>query len=120
MADLLQVGAALQQAQQDALTGQPDAARRLGSTSAQLRGAITRLIGRAETRLSGHEGDTAKAVQFRRVPLCVKQRAAGRGTVSKSRLTCCPAATRRDPGNGPFTAGGPVAEASSSARCQGD
>jgi len=32
MADLLQVGAALQQAQQDALTGQPDAARRLGST----------------------------------------------------------------------------------------
>ena len=70
MADLLQVAAALQQAQQDALTGQPDAARRLGSTSAQLRGAITRLIGRAETRLSGHEGDTAKAVSSERF-LCV-------------------------------------------------
>jgi hypothetical protein len=37
MAELLEVGAALRQAQQDALAGQPGAARRLRSSSAQLR-----------------------------------------------------------------------------------
>ena len=37
MAELLEVGAALAQAQQDALAGRPGAARRLRSTSAQLR-----------------------------------------------------------------------------------
>ena len=36
MAELLEVGAALAQAQQDALAGQPDAARRLPTTRAQL------------------------------------------------------------------------------------
>jgi hypothetical protein len=43
MAELLETGAALQQAQQDSLAGQPGAARQLRSTSAQLR-AETLLI----------------------------------------------------------------------------
>jgi hypothetical protein len=56
MAELLEVGAALAQAQQDALAGRPGAARRLRSTSAQLRAAISRLSQRAETLLlrAGH------------------------------------------------------------------
>jgi hypothetical protein len=61
MAELLEVGAALRQAQQDALTGQPGAARRLRSTSAQLRAAISRLSQRAETLLgrAGHAASDA-------------------------------------------------------------
>lgn len=43
MAELLETGAALRQAQQDSLAGQPGAARQLRSTSAQLR-AETLLI----------------------------------------------------------------------------
>jgi hypothetical protein len=61
MAELLEVGAALQQAQQDALAGQAGAARRLRSTSAQLRAAISRLSQRAETLLAraGHAASDA-------------------------------------------------------------
>ena len=61
MAELLEVGAALAQAQQDALAGRPGAARRLRSTSAQLRAAISRLSQRAETLLlrAGHAASDA-------------------------------------------------------------
>jgi hypothetical protein len=61
MAELLEVGAALRQAQQDALAGQPGAARRLRSSSAQLRAAISRLTQRAETLLgrAGHAASDA-------------------------------------------------------------
>jgi hypothetical protein len=61
MAELLEVGAALAQAQQDALAGQPGAARRLRSSSAQLRAAISRLSQRAETLLAraGHAASDA-------------------------------------------------------------
>jgi hypothetical protein len=61
MAELLEVGAALQEAQQDALAGQPGAARRLRSSSAQLRAAISRLTQRAETLLmrAGHAASDA-------------------------------------------------------------
>jgi len=56
MAELLETGAALRQAQQDSLAGQPGPARQLRSTSAQLRAAITQLQQRAETLLirAGH------------------------------------------------------------------
>src|SRR5512132_864609 len=61
LAELLEVGAALAQAQQDALAGQPGAARRLRSASAQLRAAISRLSQRAETLLlrAGHAASDA-------------------------------------------------------------
>jgi hypothetical protein len=56
LAELLDAGAALRQAQQDALAGQPGAARRLRTATAHLRAAITRLSARAETLLvrAGH------------------------------------------------------------------
>ena len=61
LAELLEVGAALRQAQQDALAGQPGAARQLRTATAQLRAAITRLSTRAETLLvrSGHAASDA-------------------------------------------------------------
>ena len=49
VAELLEAGAALRQAQQDALAGQPGAARQLRTATAHLRAAITRLSARAET-----------------------------------------------------------------------
>src|SRR5215218_2064238 len=60
-AELLEAGAALRQAQQDALAGQPGAARRLRAATAQLRAAITRLSARAETLLvrTGHAASDA-------------------------------------------------------------
>ena len=51
VAELLEVGAALRQAQQEALAGQPGAARQLRTATAHLRAAITRLSARAETLL---------------------------------------------------------------------
>jgi hypothetical protein len=56
VAELLEAGAALRQAQQDALAGQPGAARRLRTATAHLRAAITRLSQRAEVLLvrAGH------------------------------------------------------------------
>jgi hypothetical protein len=61
LAELLEVGAALRQAQQDALAGQPGAARQLRTATAHLRAAITRLSARAETLLvrSGHAASDA-------------------------------------------------------------
>jgi hypothetical protein len=61
VAELLEVGAALRQAQQDALAGQPGAARQLRTATAHLRAAITRLSARAETLLvrSGHAASDA-------------------------------------------------------------
>jgi DNA repair exonuclease SbcCD ATPase subunit len=61
MAELLEVGADLAKAQQDALAGQPGAARRLRAASAQLRAAISRLTQRAETLLAraGHAATDA-------------------------------------------------------------
>ena len=61
LAELLEVGAALRQAQQDALAGQPGAARQLRTATAHLRAAITRLSTRAETLLvrSGHAASDA-------------------------------------------------------------
>jgi hypothetical protein len=61
VAELLDAGAALRQAQQDALAGQPGAARQLRTASVHLRAAITRLSARAETLLvrSGHAASDA-------------------------------------------------------------
>jgi hypothetical protein len=61
MAELLDAGAALQQAQQAALAGQPDAARSLRTASTHLRAAIARLTQRAETLLqrAGHAASDA-------------------------------------------------------------
>jgi DNA repair exonuclease SbcCD ATPase subunit len=61
VAELLEVGAALRQAQQDALAGQPGTARQLRTATAHLRAAITRLSARAETLLvrSGHAASEA-------------------------------------------------------------
>jgi hypothetical protein len=61
MAELLDAGAALRQAQQDALAGQPGAARQLRTATAHLRAAITRLSQRAETLLvrAGHAASDA-------------------------------------------------------------
>jgi hypothetical protein len=61
VAELLEAGAALRQAQQDALAGQPGAARQLRTATAHLRAAITRLSARAETLLvrSGHAASDA-------------------------------------------------------------
>ncbi len=61
VAELLEVGAALRQAQQDVLAGQAGAARQLRRAGAQLRAAITRLSTRAETLLvrSGHAASDA-------------------------------------------------------------
>jgi hypothetical protein len=59
--ELLEAGAALRQAQQDALAGQPGAARQLRTATAHLRAAITRLGQRAETMLvrAGHAASDA-------------------------------------------------------------
>jgi hypothetical protein len=61
VAELLEVGAALRQAQQDALAGQPGAARQLRTATTHLRAAITRLSARAETLLvrAGHAASGA-------------------------------------------------------------
>ena len=61
MAELLDAGAALRQAQQDALAGQPGAARQLRTATAHLRAAITRLSARLETLLvrAGHAASDA-------------------------------------------------------------
>jgi hypothetical protein len=61
VAELLEVGAALRQAQQEALAGQPGAARQLRTATAHLRAAITRLSSRAETLLvrAGHAASDA-------------------------------------------------------------
>jgi hypothetical protein len=61
VAELLEAGAALRQAQQDALAGQPGAARQLRTATAHLRAAITRLSTRAETLLvrAGHAATDA-------------------------------------------------------------
>src|SRR5215213_8183037 len=61
IAELLDAGAALRQAQQDALAGQPGAARQLRTATPHLRAAITRLSQRAETLLvrSGHAASDA-------------------------------------------------------------
>ena len=61
VAELLEVGAALRQAQQEALAGQPGAARQLRTATAHLRAAITRLSSRAETLLVrvGHAASDA-------------------------------------------------------------
>jgi hypothetical protein len=61
VAELLDAGAALRQAQHDALAGQPGAARQLRTATAHLRAAITRLSARAETLLvrAGHAASDA-------------------------------------------------------------
>lgn len=61
VAELLEAGAALRQAQQDALAGQSGAARQLRTATARLRAAIAHLSQRAETLLvrSGHAASDA-------------------------------------------------------------
>jgi hypothetical protein len=61
VAELLDAGATLRQAQQAAVAGQPGAARQLRTATAHLRAAITRLSQRAETLLvrSGHAASDA-------------------------------------------------------------
>lgn len=61
MAELLEAGAALQTAQQEALAGQPGAARTLRAAGAHQRAAVARLTQRAETLLvrAGHAASDA-------------------------------------------------------------
>jgi hypothetical protein len=61
VAELLEAGAALRRAQQDALAGGSGAARQLRTAGAHLRAAITRLSTRAETLLvrAGHAASDA-------------------------------------------------------------
>jgi hypothetical protein len=61
VAELLDAGATLRQAQQAAVASQPGAARQLRTATAHLRAAITRLSQRAETLLvrSGHAASDA-------------------------------------------------------------
>jgi hypothetical protein len=61
LTELLDAGATLQQAQQDALAGQAGAARALRTATAQQRAAIARLVQRAETLLvrAGHAASEA-------------------------------------------------------------
>jgi hypothetical protein len=68
MAELLDNAAALQQAQQAALAGQPDAARGLRTASAHLRAAIAHLTQRAQTLLA-RAGHAAKC--FLGVVACI-------------------------------------------------
>jgi hypothetical protein len=61
MAELLDAGTALRQAQQHAMAGEPGAAKQLRTATAHLRAAITRLSQRAETLLvrAGHAASDA-------------------------------------------------------------
>jgi hypothetical protein len=76
MAELLEVGAALQQAQQAALVGQPDAARTLRTAHAHLRAAIARLTQRAETLLQ-RAGHAASDVTLSRLAATLQAAATG-------------------------------------------
>jgi len=66
VAELLEAGATLLQAQQDALAGQPGAARQLRTATAHQRAAITRLSSRAETLLvrAGHAASDATSARL--------------------------------------------------------
>jgi hypothetical protein len=77
MADLLDAGAALQQAQQAALASQPDAARGLRTAGVHLRAAITRLTQRAETLLhrAGHAASDATLSRLAATPPGCRDRA---------------------------------------------
>jgi hypothetical protein len=89
VAELLEAGAALRQAQQDALAGQPGAARRLRTASAHLRAAITRLSARAETLLV-RAGHAASDATLGRLAATLQAAATGdeatRGALAQGRL----------------------------------
>jgi hypothetical protein len=89
VAELLEVGAALRQAQQAALAGQPGAARQLRTATAQLRGAITRLSQRAE-RLLVRAGHAASDATLARLAATLQAAATGdeatRAALAQGRL----------------------------------
>jgi hypothetical protein len=89
LAELLEVGAALRQAQQDALAGQPGAARQLRTATAHLRAAITRLSQRAE-RLLVRAGHAASDATLARLAATLQAAATGdeatRAALAQGRL----------------------------------
>jgi len=89
VAELLEAGAALRQAQQDALAGQPGAARQLRTATAHLRAAITRLSARAETLLV-RAGHAASDVTLARLAATLQAAATGdeatRAALAQGRL----------------------------------
>jgi hypothetical protein len=89
VAELLEAGAALRQAQQDALAGQPGAARRLRTATVHLRAAITRLGARAE-RLLVRAGHAASDATLARLAATLQAAATGdaatRATLAQGRL----------------------------------
>jgi hypothetical protein len=89
VAELLEVGAALRQAQQDAVAGEPGAARQLRAASAQLRAAITRLSARAE-RLLVRAGHAASDATLARLAATLQAAATGdeatRAALAQGRL----------------------------------
>jgi len=90
VAELLEAGAALRQAQQDALAGQPGAARQLRTATAHLRAAITRLGARAETLLV-RAGHAASDATLARLAATLQAAATGddatRATLAQGRLS---------------------------------
>ena len=89
VAELLEAGATLRQAQQDALAGQPGAARQLRTATAHLRAAITRLSSRAETLLV-RAGHAAGDATFARLAATLRAAATGdeatRAALAQGRL----------------------------------
>jgi hypothetical protein len=89
VAELLEVGAALRQAQQEAVAGQPGAARQLRTASAHLRAAITRLSTRAE-RLLVRAGHAASDATLSRLAATLQAAATGdeatRAALAQGRL----------------------------------
>jgi hypothetical protein len=87
--ELLEAGAALRQAQQEALAGQPGAARQLRTATAHLRAAITRLSQRAETML-GRAGHAASDATLTRLAATLQAAATGdeatRAALAQGRL----------------------------------
>jgi DNA repair exonuclease SbcCD ATPase subunit len=89
VAELLEVGAALRQAQQDALAGQPGAAPQLRTATVHLRAAITRLSQRAE-RLLVRAGHAASDATLARLAATLQAAATGdeatRAALAQGRL----------------------------------
>jgi hypothetical protein len=87
--ELLEAGAALRQAQQDALAGQSDAARQLRTATAHLRASITRLRQRAETMLV-QTGQAASDATLTRLAATLQAAATGgeatRAALAQGRL----------------------------------
>jgi hypothetical protein len=116
VAELLEAGAALRQAQQDALAGQPGAARQLRTATAHLRAAITRLSARAETLLT-RAGHAASDATLARLAATLQAAATGdeatRAALAQGRLPgdLDPAGFGLDLGSAPAEPAAPASQA---------